>query len=125
VQFASAGHNPPLLYRSAQNGKVVNSSCEYLDSSGVALGVFNEVNFDEQYRQMKAGDILVFYTDGITEILDINGEEFGEQRLERLVVENASSNAQEIKDRIVSAVSLFSKDGTPYDDETLVIVKRL
>lgn len=125
VQFASAGHNPPLLYRSAQNGKVVNSSCEYLDSPGVALGVFKEVNFDEQYRQMKAGDILVFYTDGITEILDINGEEFGEQRLERLVVENASSNAQEIKDRIVSAVSLFSKDGTPYDDETLVIVKRL
>ena len=92
---------------------------------GVALGVFAEVSFEEQYRQMKTGDILVFYTDGITEILDASGEEFGEERLERLVAENASCTAQEIKDKIVQAVSVFSQEGTPYDDETLVIVKRL
>ncbi len=125
VQFASAGHNPPLLYRAVGDSSEKNQHCEYLDSSGVALGVFADVSFDEQYRQMKAGDILVFYTDGITEIMDANGEEFGEARLDRLVVEHCSGTAQEIKDRIVSAVSTFSKDGTPYDDETLVIVKRL
>jgi sigma-B regulation protein RsbU (phosphoserine phosphatase) len=137
VQFASAGHNPPLLYRAipdvpgekdGRDGSPhgdKNIHCEYLESNGVALGVFNDVSFDEQYRQLKAGDILAFYTDGITEILDIHGEEFGEERLERLVVENASATAEEIKERIVSAVSAFSKDGTPYDDETLVIVKRV
>jgi sigma-B regulation protein RsbU (phosphoserine phosphatase) len=125
VQFASAGHNPPMLYRAVRDTKDVNQHCEYLDSPGVALGVFSEVSFEEKYRQMSAGDILVFYTDGITEIMDVNGEEFGEDRLDRLVVEYSSGTAQEIKDRIVSEVSTFSKDGTPYDDETLVIVKRL
>jgi sigma-B regulation protein RsbU (phosphoserine phosphatase) len=74
---------------------------------------------------MKAGDVLVLYTDGITEILDANGDEFGEERLERLVIVNASYNAEEIKDRIMDSVSDFSQDGTPYDDETLVVVKRL
>jgi sigma-B regulation protein RsbU (phosphoserine phosphatase) len=88
------------------------------------LGVFADVSFEEQYRQMKTGDILVFYTDGITEILDTSGEDYGEERLERLVAENASRTAQEIKDLIVQSVTTFSQDGTPYDDETLVIVKR-
>ena len=89
------------------------------------MGVFAEVSFDEQYRQMKTGDILVFYTDGITEILNASEEEFGEERLERLVVENAACTAQEIKDKIVQAITVFSLDGAPYDDETLVIVKCL
>ena len=125
VEFASAGHNPSLIFRAEQAAREVNYHCEYLNSVGVALGVFAEVSFEEQYRQMKTGDLLVFYTDGITEILDASGEEFGEERLERLVAENASCTAQEIKDKIVQAVSVFSHEGTPYDDETLVIVKRL
>jgi sigma-B regulation protein RsbU (phosphoserine phosphatase) len=125
VQFASAGHNPALLYRAKYAVDTEDYHCEYLDAEGVALGVFQEVNFEEQYRQMEAGDILVLYTDGITEILDANGEEFGEERLERLVVKNASCTAREIKDMLVKAVSAYSQDGTPYDDETLVIVKRL
>jgi len=125
VEFASAGHNPALLFRAEQATGEANYHCEYLDAVGVALGVFAEVSFEEQYRQMKTGDILVFYTDGITEILNASGEEFGEERLERLVAENASCPTQEIKDLIVKSVALFSQDGTPYDDETLVIVKRL
>jgi phosphoserine phosphatase RsbU/P len=125
VQFASAGHNPPLLYRAETNLRAGDASCEYLESSGVALGVFEEVNYEEQYRRMSPGDILILYTDGITEILDASGEEFGEERLERFMKENADRTAQEIKDRIMQAVSIFSKDGMPYDDETLVVVKRL
>jgi sigma-B regulation protein RsbU (phosphoserine phosphatase) len=125
LQYASAGHNPCILYRAGLAAGDVDYHCEYLDPVGVALGVFAEVSFEEQYRQMKSGDILVFYTDGITEIIDANGEEFGEERLERLVVENASSSAQKIKDLIVQAVTQYSQDGAPYDDETLVILKRL
>jgi serine phosphatase RsbU (regulator of sigma subunit) len=125
VQFASAGHNPTLLYRAEQAAGVKDYHCEYLNPVGVALGVFNEVSFEEQYRQMKTGDIMVFYTDGITEILDTSEEEFSEARLERLIVDNASCTAKEIKDLIVESVAKFSQDGTPYDDETLVIVKRL
>jgi sigma-B regulation protein RsbU (phosphoserine phosphatase) len=125
VQFASAGHNPTLLYRADQAAGVPDYHCEYLNPIGVALGVFAEVSFEEQYRQMKTGDILVFYTDGITEILDAREEEFGEARLEQLIVDNASCTAKEIKDLIVDSVAKFSQDGTPYDDETLVIVKRL
>jgi sigma-B regulation protein RsbU (phosphoserine phosphatase) len=131
VQFASAGHNPPLLYRadpymnSLDKRNCKNLACEYLEASGVALGIFEEVGFEEKYRQMKTGDVLVLYTDGITEILDANGDEFGEERLERLLTESAPCTAEEIKDRIMRAVSVFSQDGTPYDDETLVVVKRV
>jgi sigma-B regulation protein RsbU (phosphoserine phosphatase) len=125
LQFASAGHNPCMLYRASLAAGDGDYRCEYLDPVGVALGVFAEVSFEEQYRQMRSGDILVFYTDGITEIIDANGEEFGEERLERLVVENASKTAQKIKDLIVQAVTHYSQDGAPYDDETLVILKRL
>lgn len=125
LQFASAGHNPCLLYRAEQAVGNANYQCEYLDPDGVALGVFTEVNFDEQYRQMQAGDILVLYTDGITEVIDVNGEEFGETRLEKLIIESAALPAQEIKNLVVESVAKFSQDGVPFDDETLVIIKRL
>ena len=118
MKFASAGHNPPILYRSRAQ------TCQYLEAPGVALGVFPDPLFEERCETIEPGDVLVLYTDGITEAIDEKGDEFGEDRLEAITSLYFECSAQEIKDRILEAVTRFS-GGTVIDDETLIVVKRL
>jgi serine phosphatase RsbU (regulator of sigma subunit)/anti-sigma regulatory factor (Ser/Thr protein kinase) len=119
LQFASAGHNLPLLYRAA-TGK-----CEYLDVSGVAVGVFKEADYAEETVTLAEGDVLVLYTDGITEVVDAEEEEFGEERLETLVVQQSACPAQELAERSVAAAVTFAQSQGSFDDETLIVVKRV
>jgi sigma-B regulation protein RsbU (phosphoserine phosphatase) len=119
LEFASAGHNPPLLYRAAAG------CCEYLEASGVAVGLFEEARYAEEMVTLAHGDVLVLYTDGITEAIDADEEEFGEERLEELVVQNASCTAQELTDLIINAAAAFASEEGAVDDETLVVIKRL
>lgn len=119
LQFASAGHNPPLLYRAATGW------CEYLEVLGVAVGVFKEAEYAEEAVSLARGDVLVLYTDGITEALNAQEEEFGEERLERLVRQHASRPAQELTDLIIEAVADFAQGQGVFDDETLVVIKRV
>jgi sigma-B regulation protein RsbU (phosphoserine phosphatase) len=118
MQFASAGHNPPLLYRAAAG------SCEYLEALGVAVGVFKEADYAEKMATLEAGDVLVLYTDGITEAVNGDEEEFGEERLEGLLMQYAAHTAQEITDLIIQSVAAYSGERGAFDDETLVVVKR-
>jgi serine phosphatase RsbU (regulator of sigma subunit)/anti-sigma regulatory factor (Ser/Thr protein kinase) len=118
LEFASAGHNPPLLYR-ASTGR-----CEYLEAPGVALGLFEEGSFTSETVTLEAGDVLVLYTDGITEMIDETEDEFGEERLEDLVMRNVSLSAQELADLIIDAARDFSSEEA-IDDETVVVIKCL
>jgi sigma-B regulation protein RsbU (phosphoserine phosphatase) len=118
MQFASAGHNPPLLYRAAMD------QCEYLEVSGVAMGVFKEAQYAEDAVTLEEGDILVLFTDGITEAINEDQEEFEEGRLEKVVMQHASRPAQELADLIIEAVAAFATEQGVFDDETLVVVKR-
>jgi sigma-B regulation protein RsbU (phosphoserine phosphatase) len=118
LQFASAGHNPPLLYRAA------TGRCEYLEAPGVAMGLFHEAEFIEGTVSLEAADILVLYTDGITEVINDDEEEFGEERLEQLVVQNAARSAQELTDIVTVAAAAFATVEGVVDDETLVVIKR-
>lgn len=118
LQFASAGHNPPLLYRA------VTGRCEHLTASGVAMGLFKEADYAEETVTLADGDVLVLYTDGITEMIDAEEEEFGEERLEELVVQYASRPAGELAELIIEAAAAFAKDEGAFDDETLVVVKK-
>jgi serine phosphatase RsbU (regulator of sigma subunit) len=119
LQFASAGHNPPLLYRAATD------HCEYLEASGVAVGVFKEADYAEETVTLADGDILVLYTDGITEVINAEEQEFGEERLEAIVVRQASCPAQELAELNVEAAATFAQNQGAFDDETLVVVKRV
>ena len=119
LQFASAGHNPPLLYRAATD------HCEYLEASGVAVGVFEEADYAEETVTLADGDILVLYTDGITEAVNAEEQEFGEERLAALVVQQSSYPAQELAERNVEAAATFAQNQGAFDDETLVVVKRV
>jgi sigma-B regulation protein RsbU (phosphoserine phosphatase) len=118
MRFASAGHNPPLLYRAA------TGLCEYLEVEGVAMGLFQDAEYAGETATLAEGDILVLYTDGITEVIDADEEEFGEDRLEEIVAQNATRSAQELIDLIIEAAATFATDEGIFDDETLVVIKR-
>jgi len=118
MKFASAGHNPAILYRASAH------TCEYVTASGVALGIFKGADFVEETVDLAMGDILVLYTDGITEVMNNDEEEFGEDRLESLISQNADLPAQELANLILNSITAFAEDQNLFDDATLVILKR-
>jgi sigma-B regulation protein RsbU (phosphoserine phosphatase) len=119
MQCSSAGHNPPLLYRA------VTQTCEYVKIPGVIAGMFDSLEFLHKTIQLEPGDVLLLYTDGITEATNTADEEFGEARLEALIADNALCTAEKLVDVLIDAVTEFSGERGAFDDETLVVIKRL
>lgn len=118
IVYASAGHLPPIHYHHQ------TKKCTRLSIHGVALGVFPTATFDESTTQMEFGDILAFYTDGITETINDEDEEFGEERLIAVIQSLADEPAETIAQAVKSAVIQFAKEQGTFDDETLIILKR-
>jgi sigma-B regulation protein RsbU (phosphoserine phosphatase) len=119
IGFANAGHNPPVLARAADDPP------EYLRRHGIALGVTPGIHLDEQTLTVRTGDVLVLYTDGVTEALDEAGEEFGLERFERCILEHRHGTADEIAEAIHAALHAHIGGGAPFDDVTLVVMKRV
>lgn len=82
------------------------------------------VAFEEEVVPFHPGDVLVIYSDGVTEAMDANDEEFGEKRLETLVRDNMALSSGELMENIISTVQSFAADTPQNDDITLVVVKR-
>jgi len=118
IEFALAGHNPPLLYRAA------TGQCHAFEASGVAMGVFERATYVEETVTLQPEDVLVLYTDGITEMIDAQENEFGEERLKQLVVQHASRPAGELAELIIETAATFAQDRGAFDDETLVVIRR-
>jgi sigma-B regulation protein RsbU (phosphoserine phosphatase) len=119
VRFANAGHNPTLLVR------VASPIPEYLTEHGMALGVMPDVTFEEQSLAVGQGDVVVLYTDGVTEARNEAGEEFGLERLERCVIDNMSGSVDDIVQAIKDALRAHVGDEPPFDDITFVVLKRV
>src|SRR2546421_2149639 len=117
VSFLNAGHNPPLIVHAA-------GTVEQLASGGLPLGIKADADYREGRTHLQKGDVLVIYSDGVTEAASPNGEEFGPTRLYEVVSRNVDASAAGIRDRIESAVTKFSQGTKAADDITLVIVKR-
>ncbi len=117
VSFLNAGHNPPLIVHAA-------GTVEQLASGGLPLGIKADADYREGRTQLQLGDVLVIYSDGVTEAASPNGEEFGPTRLYEVVSRNVDASAAGIRDRIESALTKFSQGTQAADDITLVIVKR-
>lgn len=115
--YASAGHNPPFLIR---NGSVEG---EPLDPTGIILGVMPDADYDVKYHNLEPGDIVFFYTDGVTEAMDENREQFGEKRLVRVLCENSHRSANDIMIAVSRAVQVWMGSGKPTDDITSVVLK--
>lgn len=112
----NAGHNYPLLVTADGNIK-------HLRSGGLCLGMLPKSRYEKESNQMMPGDLLVMYTDGVTEAFNHDEEEFGEERLEELLINNRRHSAQEILDAILNAVSNFVDGAPQYDDITLAVFK--
>ncbi len=116
--YVNAGHVQPFILH--DDGEV-----ELLREGGMVLGPSPNATYLRGFAQVRPGDILVLYTDGITECHHHrNDEEFGIARLQRLVARHAGRSAVEIVQTVFQAVSRFAARATPEDDQTLVVVKR-
>lgn len=118
VLYINAGHCSPILYR-VETGEIIK-----LEPTGGILGLLKNQDFTTQKINMNIDDVLVIYTDGITEAMDKNNNLFGEERLESLIKENNHLSSKEIALLIIEKVFEFSKDSAFNDDKTIVVVKR-
>jgi sigma-B regulation protein RsbU (phosphoserine phosphatase) len=116
--FANCGHNQPILLK--HDGKV-----EFLKEGGMALGVVLDANYEERPIFLQTGDIIVFYTDGVTEVNNNDGEEFGQKGLIEVLKENRTRSAREIHERIYNRVTDFASRNQVYDDLTMIVLKKL
>jgi phosphoserine phosphatase RsbU/P len=114
LQYVNAGHNAPIVMRR-------NGSHERLKLGGGVLGLFANQHFDLGNVTLNSGDRLVLFTDGVTEAGNVDGEEFGEDRLIALLQENRAATAKEIQHGILSAAGEFSRHNWT-DDATLLIL---
>ena len=117
LAYSNGGHNPPMMVR--QNGDV-----ERLDTGGLPIGMMQGVSYEQAEVGFQPGDVLVIYSDGITESVNEREEEFEEERLIEVVKNNAGRSASGIRDRIDEALSRFVGTTAPVDDMTLMIIKR-
>jgi sigma-B regulation protein RsbU (phosphoserine phosphatase) len=117
--YANAGHNRPL-WRHAADGRVTE-----LDQRGIVLGAFEEIRLEEQRLDLAPGDALILYTDGVTEALNGDGEEFGEDRLAAVIAASRDASADETIGAICGALAAFTGGAEPADDVTVVVVRRI
>jgi phosphoserine phosphatase RsbU/P len=114
LQYTNAGHNPPLLVRG--DGKTTR-----LTIGGKVLGAFADSTYGHQEIQLQSGDRIALFTDGLTEIRNVAGEEFGEERLRELLVRERHRSPAELQSVIMDTVLEFS-GGEFEDDVALMIV---
>ena len=118
LSFINAGHNPPLIGRA-------DGTVELLGSGGLPLGIMPFAQYDLGSAQLNEGDVLVIYSDGVSEANNLAEDEFGMERLEQVVADNVAQSAVGMRDKVESALSQFTGTAAPNDDITLVIVKRV
>lgn len=118
LAYINAGHNPPLIGR-------LDGSIEQLSSGGFPLGIIPTAEFELGEMELTPGESLVIYSDGVSEANNIEGEEFGLDRLASVIQNNLNASAAGLRDRVESALSAFTKTAPANDDITLVIVKRV
>ena len=114
--YTNAGHNYPFLLDKDDNTRK-------LEKGGVVLGTFDDFTYEEETVQLKPGDLMLLYTDGITEATNDKDEMFEEDRLLKLLKANRKSSAKEISQKIVDQVFSFQADQPQGDDLTLVLIK--
>ncbi|MEI7434896.1 MAG: SpoIIE family protein phosphatase [Methanomicrobiales archaeon] len=117
LTYVNAGHNPPIMYRCR------SKTFEELMPTGIFLGGLEHQVYSSRTIEIGAGDIIVLYTDGITE--SINGEEemFGEDRLRSIIREHTGLSAIGILEKILEAVNSFAVGQPQFDDITLMVIK--
>jgi serine phosphatase RsbU (regulator of sigma subunit) len=118
LAFANAGHNPPILVRA-------NGGAEMIEGGGPVLGILPIALYIEMHTRLECGDMIVLYSDGVTEATNPNYDEFGEDRFIEVLKQNRNKTAGAIVEAVTKALAEFAAGAPQADDITLVVAKRL
>ena len=115
LQIANSGLPRPIQFR---DGKI-----ETIEATGLPIGLFSHASYDELNLRGRAGDVFLFFSDGILDATSSEGKMFGRPRLEEIVRENAHRSAEDLVDTIFTAVSQHAEGVEAFDDQTIVAIK--
>ena len=115
LTYTNAGHNPPVVFR--------EGLCVFLEQGGIPTGILEDTEYGEEQIQLLSGDVILLYTDGVTEALNIKRNIFGMRRLMNIVQQNLNIDSEDLINAIYSGILEFI-DGAPRsDDLTLIVIK--
>lgn len=119
IDYASAGHQPLLVYRAASD------EFQEVDSDGVALGIVQDMDFEHVDFKMNDGDIALMFTDGLNEAMNAKREQFGYENIRTVIRSNSAKGAQDIVDALFNAIRNHADGEDQFDDTTIVIIKKI
>ena len=128
MTYARAGHTPLIYMAGPASGR--EPAAQVLIPSGMVLGLridgamekFNEL-LEEKEISLQRGDVMVFYTDGITEAMNADNDLFGDSRLSRIVEEHGHLDSDELRERILREIETFVGSADQHDDMTMILIK--
>jgi serine phosphatase RsbU (regulator of sigma subunit) len=116
--YVNAGHNPPLFYHAK------TETLERLMPTGIPVGVVEDFEYKQEHVALEPGDFIFCYTDGITEAVDSDNQEFSLARLEKVVLANRYASADKLIQAVEHAVDEFTPEGSKFDDTTTIVIQR-
>jgi hypothetical protein len=119
LHYVNAGHLPPMLLGGGDRAR----DLARLETGGPLLGVLADARYQQGRREVRPGDTLVLYSDGLVEAVSPTGEEYGEARLRGLLLARRDASPQEIRDAILTSVGEFLAAAAPRDDLTLLVAR--
>ena len=117
LAYVNAGHNPPVLWCAQQENLIE------LSRSGMAMGLFGGVDFEQRVVHMQPGDLILLYTDGVSEAMDAEQREFGMERVRRVLLDHRHATAQDVAAALERGLHSFTTAAAPSDDITFVVVR--
>ncbi|HTU45527.1 MAG TPA: SpoIIE family protein phosphatase [Bryobacteraceae bacterium] len=118
LTYVNAGHNPPLLFRAGDGGEPTR-----LEKGGTVIGLLKDSAYSQETVALNAGDVLIVYTDGISETMTVADEEWGEENLIETVRKCDSLSARETITRIMEAADRFASGAKQHDDMTISVLR--
>jgi len=115
LTYSNAGHNPPMVF--------TRGGVRRLEQGGLVLGLFPHAQYEEETLQLDSGDVLVVFSDGVSEAIDVHGEEFGDDRIVSCIKANRHMDPAALLDCLLAAVRQFSEGTVQRDDVTAMIVR--
>jgi phosphoserine phosphatase RsbU/P len=118
LAYVNAGHNPPILFRA--NGK---DDFRQLSCGGMFVGMFEHCGYEQEVVQMQPGDVLIGFTDGLSEAVNVKGEEFGEERIRATLAATRGLAINKIRDEVVRQANAWCAGAPQHDDLTFIVMK--
>ncbi len=117
VTYCNAGHDNPVLIKK-------DKTIHRLNKGGLLLGFLEDYTYEEDIIELKSGETIIIYSDGITEAIDEYENEFGEENLIKLILENLDLSAQKMTDKIITSIKSYIGNQKQMDDMTLIVIKK-